>query len=518
MARTEPLLEYRILRDLRNGNDVLVCAHANTLRGLIKLIDDVSDEDITDVSMPTGIPFVYKFDKCMKPIQPPDESLTQIHTSGIFLEKPGLLKVALDQELEYDEKIPGLSDEAQVRTIDKGITTLEKSLLRLKEERKMTKNNGHSETESEEPPIHSNEDVRLVGDKNIEPDPEDFEEDVTWRKSSFSNNTISAVSGGMLLEVINNVDIKKDPVVVFIRHGRTPHNQLALFTGWEDPPLAPDGVRDAVAGGKLLKKHGFEFDVVYTSWLTRAIQTAHYVMEELDCHWLPLIKSWRLNERHYGALTGKSKKMIGNIYGEDRLKIWRRSYDVPPPDVSSYSRHYPGNDYRLEKYIKDMRYSLTETLFRSVQDGRFQMHRKFPKAESLKTCMDRSIPFYTEKIVPEAVAKGKRVLIASHENAIRGILMHLCDIPPENMNELHLPNGVPLVYNVRRRCITLLDDGTGRDPLQVYDFGSAAPFLFKPCELLDEDFEVQEGAIPTEKEETLLVASAGPTGSYLGSL
>ena len=190
-----------------------------------------------------------------------------------------------------------------------------------------------------------------------------------------------------------------------------------------------------------------------------------------------------------GALTGKSKKMIANIYGEDQLMKWRRGFTIKPPPTSSYSLSYPGNDYRRTKYVKDIRISLRETLFRSLEQRRIQIHRKFPKSESLKTCMDRSIPFYTERIVPEAVNKGKRVLITSHENAIRGILMHLCEIPPEAMNQLHLPNGLPLVYNVKGKCISLLDDGSGRDPMEVHDFGPAAKYLFKPCELDDDFFE-----------------------------
>ena len=127
--------------------------------------------------------------------------------------------------------------------------------------------------------------------------------------------------------------------------------------------------------------------------------------------------------------------------------------------------------------------------------------------------MERTIPFYTQKIVPEAVNKGKRVLITSHENAIRGILMHLCDIPKECMNDLHLPNGLPLIYNVRRRCITLLDDGTGRDPMEVHDFGSAAQYLFRPCEITEEDFiqmaasaprsELDEISFSTESERKI---------------
>jgi len=284
----------------------------------------------------------------------------------------------------------------------------------------------------------------------------------------------------------------KDPVVVFIRHGRTPHNNLGLFTGWEDPPLAPDGVEDAKNAGRLLKLHGFEFDVVYTSWLTRAIETAWYTMDELDDAWLPMVKSWRLNERMYGALTGKSKQMIANEYGEAQLKKWRRGFKIQPPPVSSYSLSYPGNNYKRTKYVKDLRISLMETINRSIEAKEFQVHRKFPKAESLWDCMQRSIPFYTQRIVPEAVDKGKRVLITSHENAIRGILMHLCEIPEEAINQLSLPNGLPLVYNVKRKCITLLDDGSGKDPMETHDFGAAAQYLFRPCELDDDFFDEME--------------------------
>jgi 2,3-bisphosphoglycerate-dependent phosphoglycerate mutase len=253
--------------------------------------------------------------------------------------------------------------------------------------------------------------------------------------------------------------------------------------------LAEEGVEDAKNAGRLLKRHGFEFDVVYTSWLTRAIQTAYHALAELDCVWIPLVKSWRLNERMYGALTGKSKKMIAHEYGEEQLKKWRRGLGVRPPPTSSYSLSYPGNDVRRAKHFKDLPISWKETINRSLEQRKLSIHRKFPKTESLKDCMDRSIPFYTEKIKREAVDQGKRVLITSHENAIRGILMHLCDIPQEAMNQLHLPNGLPLVYNVKGRCITLLDDGSGEDPMTKHDFGPAAKYLFKPCELDDAFFE-----------------------------
>lgn len=184
--------------------------------------------------------------------------------------------------------------------------------------------------------------------------------------------------------------------------------------------------------------------------------------------------------------------MVANEYGEDQLKKWRRGYTIKPPPVSSYSPNYPGNDYRRAKHFKDLPISVKETINRSIEQRKLSRHRRFPKSESLKDCMDRSIPFCTDKIQEEAVNKGKRVLITSHENAIRGILMHLCDIPEEAMNQLHLPNGLPLVYSVKGKCISLLDDGTGRDPTEIHDFGPAAKYLFKPCEITDDFYAEME--------------------------
>lgn len=458
MKRQKPLWNYRIKRQLQKGNNVLVVGHSNSLRGLVKLIDAIPDDQIEEVAFPPGIPVVYKFDPSMNPLPPIDEdsSSVQKHTSGVFLEKPGLLEEALKRQAEWQSFVPGTNGYNLTGKV-KRMTNMEESLLLLKKEQEVDADDTH-QAQSED-------------------DGSEFEE-----PSQTKTGTEAAIAPN-----IGQFDAGKDPVVVLVRHGTTPHNQLSLFTGWEDPPLAEAGVEDAKRAGQLLAKQGFEFDVVYTSWLSRAIETAWYILDELDMQWLPLVKSWRLNERHYGELTGRSKKMVGNIYGQDQLKKWRRSFDIPPPKASSYSFTYPGNDYRRTKYVKDLRISMTETFCRSIEARRLQIHRKFPKSESLKTCMQRTIPFYTQKIVPEAVEKGKRVLITSHENAIRGILMHLCDIPPENMNDLHLPNGLPLVYNVRRRCISLLDDGTGRDPMEVHDFGSAAQYLFRPCELTDED-------------------------------
>jgi 2,3-bisphosphoglycerate-dependent phosphoglycerate mutase len=221
-----------------------------------------------------------------------------------------------------------------------------------------------------------------------------------------------------------------------------------------------------------------------------------------------MIKSWRLNERMYGELTGLSKQMVKQRHGETQFKQWRRGFSTPPPHVSSFSQHYPGNDARYTKYLNDVRWSLRETAIRSIEKGRLTFHRKFPKSESLKDCMDRksackslmavfvgvshthsvyslvigTIPFFTERIVPEAVSQGKRVLISSSENAIRGLLMHLCEIPEDKITELEIPNGLPIIFDLKSKCVKLLDDGSNTDLLEKYNFGKAAQYLFRPCQ------------------------------------
>lgn len=491
MERARPLWEYGIRKEIQKGNTVLVVAHTNTLRSLMQVIDNIGEKEIQEVSMPGGIPFVYKFDSNMKPLPPPEGKISQAHTSGIFLEKPGLLKEALKRQETYESIVPG-SFVGQTVEVNR-VSTLEDALLKLKEEQKVQS--------SSDMTVNPNDDGQLivtnmangapqVSVEDPDDDSEEFEEFL--KQTPDAEVTLNIQKADEESPGIIKQGNSKDPVVVFIRHGRTPHNNLGLFTGWADPPLAEDGVEDAKNAGRILKLHGFEFDVVYTSWLQRAIETAWYAMDELDDQWLPMVKSWRLNERMYGALTGKSKQMIANEYGEDQLKKWRRGFKIQPPPVSSYSLNYPGNDYKRTKYVKDLPISLSETINRSIEARKLQIHRKFPKAESLHNCMQRSIPFYTQRIVPEAVNKGKRVLVTSHENAIRGILMHLCDIPEEAMNQLHLPNGLPLVYNVKRKCITLLDDGSGQDPMEVHDFGPASKYLFRPCELDDDFFDQME--------------------------
>mmetsp|Transcript_20535 Transcript_20535/g.30867 ORF Transcript_20535/g.30867 Transcript_20535/m.30867 type:complete len:759 (-) Transcript_20535:253-2529(-) len=471
--RARPLWDYKIKKDIEDGKTVLVVGHRDSLRGIVSVLNDVKDKEVGSINFLTGIPVVYKFDQNMKPIQPEvDSTLKQAHTSGVFLEKPERVKLAMQKQNKMHITIVNAGDRSK-RRLNNLKTTMENL-------RALNGTHGGNMLNAE---------VRDYANGKKWTDDSDEFEDFDFDL----NDTDGHVAANILPLSVNDktsYDSKPEgPFVVLIRHGRTPHNNMGLFTGWEDPPLADGGVEDARSAGRLLRRHGFEFDVVYTSWLTRAIQTAYHCLLELDMLWIPMVKSWRLNERMYGDLTGKSKKMIANEYGEDQLVKWRRGYTIRPPPTSSYSLSYPGNDLRRAKHFKDIRISWRETINRSIEKRKFSIHRRFPKTESLKDCMDRSIPFYTERIKKEAVDQGKRVLITSHENAIRGVLMHLCDIPQEAMNKLHLPNGLPLVYNVKGRCITLLDDGSGEDPMDQHDFGPAAKYLFKPCELDDQFFE-----------------------------
>eukprot|EP00549_Striatella_unipunctata_P022718 CAMPEP_0118687124 /NCGR_PEP_ID=MMETSP0800-20121206/8204_1 /TAXON_ID=210618 ORGANISM="Striatella unipunctata, Strain CCMP2910" /NCGR_SAMPLE_ID=MMETSP0800 /ASSEMBLY_ACC=CAM_ASM_000638 /LENGTH=596 /DNA_ID=CAMNT_0006584265 /DNA_START=18 /DNA_END=1809 /DNA_ORIENTATION=- len=498
----------------RNGSTVCrLDSVANPCDGIIvrlheedgKTIDNIPDDEIQNVAIPTGIPIVYKFDKNLQSIRSSNgsSSISSIGSTanglgappvanlmhGVFLEKPGLLREALKRERQWAQNVPGYDSTMAHSPLQ--LTPMEKSLIKLQAERELgewagqfidvDKNDDHGGDGKMGAPINiMAEDEVWEMALNKQAASEEGEEE---SKKFVTNNIISTsepcVVPGM---AIPNMEprIRQDAVIVIIRHGKTEHNKLGLFTGWEDAPLARDGVVEAKEAGRLLKKHGFEFDVVYTSWLSRAIETAWWVMDELDCLWLPIIKSWRLNERMYGDLTGLSKRMVAQRHGEKQFKAWRRGYKVRPPPVTSFSPHYPGNDKRYRD-LNDVRISIRESFIRSIESGRLNLHPKLPKSESLKDCMDRTIPYFTHQIVPEAINEGKRVLISSSENAIRGLLMHLCEIPEEQITKLEIPNGLPLIFDVKSKCVKLLDDGSGQDPLQKYNFGDAASYLFRPC-------------------------------------
>jgi len=213
------------------------------------------------------------------------------------------------------------------------------------------------------------------------------------------------------------------PTLVLLRHGQSQWNLENRFTGWWDVDLSDQGIAEARAAGALLRDQGFDFDCCFTSVLTRAIRTLHLVLHEMDRLWLPVAKDWHLNERHYGGLTGLNKQEMIDKVGADQVKIWRRSYDVPPP---------PLPDDSPWDVSRDRRYAGIEV----------------PRTESLKDTIARALPYYHGEIEP-ALRSGKRVLISAHGNSLRGIIKYLSDIGDAEIVGLEIPTGQPIVYELR---------------------------------------------------------------------
>ena len=212
------------------------------------------------------------------------------------------------------------------------------------------------------------------------------------------------------------------PTLVLLRHGQSQWNLENRFTGWWDVDLSAQGIAEARAAGKLLCEKGFDFDCCFTSVLTRAIRTLNLVLHEMDQLWLPVAKDWRLNERHYGGLTGLNKQEMIDKVGAEQVKVWRRSYDIPPPPLE------PGSQYDVSG---ERRYAGVEV----------------PRTESLKDTIARALPYYHSEIEP-ALRSGKRVLIAAHGNSLRGIIKYLSDIGDEEIVGLEIPTGKPIVYEL----------------------------------------------------------------------
>lgn len=213
--------------------------------------------------------------------------------------------------------------------------------------------------------------------------------------------------------------------LVMIRHGQSEWNKLNLFTGWTDVDLSEEGVAEARAAGKLLKEKGFAFDVAYTSVLTRANHTLNLVLAEMEELWVPVYKSWRLNERHYGALQGLNKEETAEKYGADQVHIWRRSYDVLPPLLEE-------DDPRQSKF--DRRYQMLDT-------------STLPSGENLKVTLERVLPYWEDEIAP-SLKSGKEVVIAAHGNSLRALAKHLEGISDDDIMDLEIPTGKPLVYEL----------------------------------------------------------------------
>jgi 2,3-bisphosphoglycerate-dependent phosphoglycerate mutase len=212
------------------------------------------------------------------------------------------------------------------------------------------------------------------------------------------------------------------PTLVLLRHGQSQWNLENRFTGWWDVDLSEQGIKEARAAGIQLRDKGFQFDCCFTSVLTRAIRTLHLVLHEMDQLWLPTAKDWRLNERHYGGLTGLNKQEMIDKVGESQVKIWRRSYDIPPPPLPDDSPY---------EVRTDRRYAGVPV----------------PRTESLKDTIARALPYYEQAIVP-ALKAGKCVLVAAHGNSLRGIIKHLSNISNEDIVGLEIPTGKPIVYEL----------------------------------------------------------------------
>lgn len=228
--------------------------------------------------------------------------------------------------------------------------------------------------------------------------------------------------------------------VVLVRHGESTWNKENRFTGWTDVPLSEKGTAEATAAGRLLKKEGYLFDKAYTSVLKRAIKTLWNVLEEMDLMWIPVERSWLLNERHYGALQGLNKAETAAKYGDEQVKIWRRSYDVRPPLLDVSDERYPGRDPRYAGLSAE----------------------ELPLGECLADTVERVVPYW-KNIIAADIRAGRRLVIAAHGNSMRALVKYLDDVADEDIVELNIPTGVPLVYE--------LDENL--KPLKSYYLGDA---------------------------------------------
>lgn len=231
--------------------------------------------------------------------------------------------------------------------------------------------------------------------------------------------------------------------LVLIRHGESLWNQENRFTGWQDVDLSEKGRAEALKGGKALFEKGFQFDVAYTSVLKRAIKTCHIALEELEQLWLPVHKDWRLNERHYGNLQGLNKAETAAKHGEEQVKIWRRSYDTPPPLMDVSDPRHPRNDARYAKIPKD----------------------QIPSGESLKDTVQRFLPLW-QSVISEQIRSGQKVLIVAHGNSLRALIQHLEGMSEAEIMEVNMPTGIPLCYTLDQNLKVLGKEFIG-DPEEV---------------------------------------------------
>jgi len=213
--------------------------------------------------------------------------------------------------------------------------------------------------------------------------------------------------------------------LVLLRHGQSTWNLENVFTGWTDVPLSEKGIAEAKAAGEIMKEEGLHFDVAHTSVLERAINTLHLALLEMGQVWIPVVKHWRLNERHYGALQGLNKKQTADQHGIEQVQIWRRSYSTPPPALDPMDERHPGHDPRYSWMPPDL----------------------LPATECLEDVVDRMLPYWYDGIVPDLRA-GKQVIVAAHGNSLRALVKHLDGVSDEEITDLNIPTGIPLLYDL----------------------------------------------------------------------
>ncbi|MHA1993073.1 MAG: 2,3-diphosphoglycerate-dependent phosphoglycerate mutase [Candidatus Hodarchaeales archaeon] len=226
--------------------------------------------------------------------------------------------------------------------------------------------------------------------------------------------------------------------VVFLRHGESIWNKINKFTGWTDVDLSEKGINEATTSGQVLRDEGYSFDMAFTSVLKRSIRTLWLALDEMDLMWIPVHRSWKLNERHYGALQGLNKAETAAKHGDEQVLIWRRSYDIRPPGLKKTDDRYPGKDPKYKHLSQE----------------------ELPTSECLKDTVARVLPYWHEQIVP-TIKSGKRVLIAAHGNSLRALVKFLDDVPNEKILKLNIPTGIPLVYELDEKM----------DPIKHYYLG-----------------------------------------------
>jgi 2,3-bisphosphoglycerate-dependent phosphoglycerate mutase len=320
------------------------------------------------------------------------------------------------------------------------------------------------------------------------------------------------------LEMKSNDQEAPSYTVIFIRHGQSTWNKANRFIGWTDPNLTKTGELEARVAGQILLSAGYEFDVVFTSLLKRSIKTAWVVMDEVGVHHAPVIPDWRLNERCYGALVGQNKKECVRLYGEDQVKLWRRSFNIRPPPISTESSLWPGNN---RKY-------------------KFLPRESIPRTESLEDTMKRSIDVWENSIKP-VIRSGKRVFICGHENNLRSLLKHIDNVSDEDIRHVELPRAVPLIYQFDKDMKPIRFENSApflsgsyigdaeeieairyRDEANVYDlnnnvnleetddklFAAKLDDLLQPCELMDDDDndedQISSGEVDQECRDTAI--------------